>query len=216
MKPMTIPRSLATLVLLLGFLALSPALAQSVSEPRQALEKTVNLVIEELTKEEIKNPATRVQEMDKVEEIIASLFSFEELSMRTVGPNWKNFTADQKTRFIDEFRKMLRASYAGTFEEYDGETLNYVSEEALGKKGDSVQINTTVFFKDKNLPINFRMIKKDEWKVYDIVIENVSMVQNYRSQFQTLLKKGDIEGVINLLSQKAEEFSNKNKTGPNK
>jgi phospholipid transport system substrate-binding protein len=204
---------LVTLFCVLSFLPSSVAWAQSTTEAKQALESKVNLVLQELNKPEIKNPATRSQAMDKVEEIVASLFSFEELSMRTVGPTWKNATDDQKQRFINEFRRMLRASYASTFEEYDGEILNYVSETAQDNQGDRVQIDTTILSKGKQIPINFRMLKKDEWKVYDIIIEGVSLVQNYRSQFQSILQKGDIEDVIKLISTKADELSQKNKKG---
>ncbi|MDR1657120.1 MAG: ABC transporter substrate-binding protein [Deltaproteobacteria bacterium] len=213
MRPIIIPTLIGAIYYLLVFWAASPVWAQAPSEARQALEKTVNLVLEELNKPEIKNSATRAQEMDKVEEIMAGLFSFEELSLRTVGPNWKNFNDDQKTRFINEFRRMLRSSYANTFEEYDGEVLNYVGETPQGNQGDRVQIDTTVLSKGKQIPISFRMINKNAWKVYDIVIENISLVQNYRSQFQSLLQKGDIEGLIKSVSQKADEFNQKNKIG---
>jgi phospholipid transport system substrate-binding protein len=183
-----------------------PATAQAQSPARQALEKTVNKILQALNQPEINNPATRDRAMDQVEEIIADLFSFEELSMRTVGPSWKTFNKDQKTRFIDSFRKMLRASYARTFEEYDGETLTYNSEESIGSNNDRVQLNTSITSKGKHIPLDFRMINKGGWKVYDLVIEGVGLVQNYRSQFHEIMQKGDPEALIKLVDQKTAQI----------
>lgn len=175
------------------------------SEARQALQTTVTQVLNELKKPELKNPAARDAVLQRVEQIVLTLFSFEELSMRTVGPNWKNFSADQKSRFIDAFEDLLRERYLGALEGYSGETVTYIKETPVGSGGDKVQIDTQVNMKDKPVPMNYRMIRKNKWVVYDITIEGVSMVQNYRSQFQSVLNKGDAEELIKLVRQKADE-----------
>ncbi|MDL2216801.1 ABC transporter substrate-binding protein [Desulfovibrio sp. OttesenSCG-928-M14] len=194
----------AALCLVASFLLLpAPALAAS-SEARIALENTINQVLNELKKPELKNPASRDAVLARVETIVRDLFSFEELSMRTVGPGWKNFSADQKKRFIDAFEDLLRERYLSSLEGYSGETVAYTGEIA-STKGDRVEIQTTVNFKDKPALVAYRMLKKQRWMVYDVIIEGVSMVQNYRTQFQDMLAKGDAEALIRAVRTKADE-----------
>jgi len=185
--------------------------AQAASDARQVLEKTVNQVLAELKKPELKNPATRDAVLANVERIVLTLFSFEELSMRTVGPNWKSFSQDQKTRFINAFEDLLRERYLGALEGYNGETVTYIREAPVGSGGDKVQIDTTVDITNKAVPVNYRMLRKgSRWVVYDMIIEGVGMVQNYRSQFQAVLQKGDPEELIKLVRVKADETRDAN------
>lgn len=189
-------------------MASAPAFAAS--EPREALEKTVNNVLAELKKPEMHNASTREAVLQNVETIIVSLFSFEELSMRTVGPNWRNFNADQKKRFIDTFEDLLRERYIGALHEYSGETVSYIKETPVGTSGDKVQIETIVNVSNKPVAMNYRMLKKDRWVVYDIIIEGVSLVQNYRSQFQVVLQRGNADELIEQVSKKAAETKAEN------
>jgi phospholipid transport system substrate-binding protein len=193
-----------------AFLALSLAAfwqcrAEAASEAGQALENMVNAVLVELKKPELKNPATRQAVLDRVEKIVVSLFSMEELSMRTVGPNWKKFSADQKKRFTAAFEDLLRARYLASLEGYNGETVAYKGEVPIGGGGDKVQIDSSVNIQGKDVPVSYRMLKKDRWVVYDVVIEGVSLVQNYRSQFQAVLQKGDADELIALVRARADE-----------
>lgn len=187
-------------------------LAHAASPARQELENTVNQVLAELKKPEMKNPATRAPILANVERIILTLFSSEQLSMRTVGPEWKNFTPDQQKRFMAAFEDLLRERYLGALEGYSGETVTYLKETPVGSGGDKVQIDTQVNIKGKVVPVNYRMLTKGggRWVVYDITIEGVGMVQNYRSQFQAVLQKGDPEELIKLVRAKADETRDAN------
>ncbi len=193
-------------------LSLSPAQAAT-SEARAQLEKTVNAVLDELDNPELKNPATRDAVLAKVEGIIQRLFDFDELSARTVGPNWKNFSNDQKKRFTEAFTTLLRESYLEKLDGYNGETVSYTGETS-SKAGDKVEISTTVNIKGKPVPVAYRMLKKSHWVVYDVLIEGVSMVQNYRSQFQDLLAREDAEQLIKQVQAKALAVRANNKTQP--
>lgn len=188
----------------------APAQAQH-SEARIALESTINQVLAELEKPQLHDPEARVQVLERVEAIIVKLFNFDELSQRTVGQNWHSFSQDQRHRFSEAFKDLLRARYTNAFEGYNGGKVSYVKEAPLGSSGDQLQINTTVILPDKSVPVNYRMILKDRWYVYDVIIEGVSMVQNYRSQFQSVLRKNDPEELIRLVQQKALQTQNTQK-----
>ncbi len=180
------------------------------SQAHQELELTINEVLSELQKPDLKNPATRNVVLGRVEKIIDRLFSFEELSARTVGPSWNKFTPDQQKRFIHVFTTLLRESYLEKLDGYNGETVTYLSETG-SKNGDKVEINTSVNIRGKPVPVAYRMLKKNQWEVYDVIIEGVSMVQNYRSQFQQLLVSGDAEALIEQVRVKAESARAHNK-----
>ena len=173
------------------------------SSARTVLEQTINQVLAELQKPELKNAATRDSVLQRVEGIIRGLFSFQELSMRTVGPEWKNFSPDQKSRFSAAFETLLRETYLEKLDGYNGEQVNYSGELDLGKN--RVEIQTSVNIRNKPVPVSYRMIQKGNWVVYDVVIEGVSMVANYRSQFQSVLARDGAEKLIELVRVKADE-----------
>ncbi len=175
----------------------------SPSEARVQLEKTVDAVLDELQKPELRDPAKRGAVMADVEKLILHLFDFGELSTRTVGPNWKQFTPDQKQRFTDAFTTLLRETYLEKLYGYSGETVTY-NGETSSTDGSKVEIHTAVVVKGKQVPVAYRMLKKEHWIVYDVIIEGVSMVQNYRSQFQDIMSKGDAEKLIKLVQDRAE------------
>ena len=184
--------------------------AEAASEARTQLEATINDVLAELKKPELKKPATQQEVLSRVEKIILRLFDFNELSMRTVGPGWKNFSDDQKSRFTLAFEDLLRETYLEKLQGYSGETVNYLGETA-SKDGKRVEIQTSIDIKNKAVPVSYRMLEKEHWVVYDVIIEGVSMVQNYRSQFQELLSKGDAEALITLVAEKAREMEAQNR-----
>ena len=196
--------------LLLAGLCLCGAAVAAPSQAHQELERTINEVLSELQKPELKQPATRNAVLGRVEKIIDRLFSFEELSARTVGAAWNKFSPDQKKRFIDVFTTLLRESYLEKLDGYNGETVTYLSETS-SKTGDKVEISTSVNIKGKPVPVAYRMLKKGQWEVYDVIIEGVSMVQNYRSQFQQVLLSGDAEKLIQLVREKADAAKAYNK-----
>jgi phospholipid transport system substrate-binding protein len=111
-----------------------------------------------------------------------------------VGPRWSSFTPEQRQSFIEAFASLLKATYLDRVDEYSGEKVAYLGEQ-VSAKGDRVEVRTTLTMKDnKVVPLNYRMLPKDgAWVVYDVIIENISLVMNYRTQFQELLLKGSPE-----------------------
>jgi len=203
--------------LLLGALAFSlclfaPAKGEAASEAQQALESTINQILTELQKPGLHDPAQRKEIEANIERIVLTLFSFEELSMRTVGPSWRNFTPDQQKRFIDAFEDLLRERYTDALDGYSGETVSFLGEAPIGSAGNRVQIDTSVIVNNRPVSVNYRMQREQDgrWVVYDIVIEGVGMVQNYRSQFQSVLQRGNAEELITLVRARADEMRETN------
>lgn len=154
----------------------------------------------------LRNPAFKQKSKDEqiagIRAIINDIFDWEELSKRTLGRNWRKFSPEQQKEFIDLFSKLLEGVYADRLLAYSDEKVVFEKETEL-KKG-RVEVASHIRLADgKQVPLNYRMIEKGgKWRVYDVVIEGVSMVKNYRSQFRKLLKNKKPEDLIETLKKK--------------
>ena len=114
-------------------------------------------------------------------------FSYEQMSMRSLAKNWKNISQNEKREFIQLFRKLLENSYAKKIESARKETVNYKGEVI---KGRYAMIKTEIVRNTGPVPVDYKLIQLDgKWKVYDVVIEGLSLVKNYRSQFNQIIYK---------------------------
>ncbi len=188
----------------------SPVLAAGA--PTKTIEQAVNDIMAIIKNPDMRDVAKRPPLLQRIEDKAKTIFDFKEFSARTVGPNWREFTPEQQKRFIDAFASLLRATYIEKLEGYDGEKVNYTGE-VMSTKGDKAEVQTSVLIKNKNVPVAYRMLEKDGiWKVYDVRIEKISLIENYRGQFKELLVKGDAEGLIARVESKAAEIRKENQT----
>jgi|UniRef100_B8DNX9 phospholipid transport system substrate-binding protein len=198
--------SCGLLCILLGWPGPALAAADSAGAAREALKTSVDRILDIVKQPGYTDPAQRPVLMDKVENEIRHIFDFREFSARTVGMNWPSFTPDQQDRFAEAFASLLRATYLEKFDGYTGQQVLFTGELVSGK-GDKVEVQTTVVIKDKQVPVAYRMLqnRQQNWVVYDVIIEGVSMVKNYRTQFQDLLEKGTADQLIERVRTKADE-----------
>lgn len=199
----------ATAVLMLMLMA-APVRAKQT--PTDTIRQTVNEILDIVKNPEIHDPAKRPALLKAIEDKVTTIFDFTEFSARTVGPKWRQFTDDQKKRFVDAFSSLLRATYIEKVDGYDGEQVNYIGE-ISNAKGDKAEVQTTLRMKEKEVPVSYRLLDKDGvWKIYDVRIEKVSLIENYRGQFKEILLKGDPEELIGKVEAKAEEIRRQNRT----
>jgi phospholipid transport system substrate-binding protein len=171
---------------------------------KESVENQVNKILEKL-----KNPAFKGQPRDakitEVRKIINEIFDYTELSKRTLGKYWKKFSDAQKTEFISLFSALLENVYADRILAYTHEVIEFGKETEL-RKG-QVEVTSNIITADnKKVPLNYRLIlKDDQWRVYDVVIEGVSMVKNYRSQFRQILSKKSPEDLLETLRKKTQK-----------
>lgn len=176
---------------------------------RQAAEQGAQNILSLLNDPAFKNPATHAEMQKKIEDAVLQLFDFEEFSVRTVGPQWKQFSQDQKVRFQAALTELLRNSYIDTLDSYSGEKVVF-SDEVSSDNGTRVEIRMNYLAKNKVYPVAFRMlVKNDTWVVYDVIIEGISMIKNYRDQFRDIMAKGDPDALIKRIEAKALEQKNK-------
>lgn len=197
-------------LLLITLLLPAAALAGPSEDARTQLEVAITHVLDLVKNPGYTEGATRKDLQKQIETEVNHIFAFDEFSSRTVGAPWRQFNAAQKKGFSDAFAELMIFSYLDKINGYNGERIQYVGETASAA-GDRVEVRTILTLKDtKAIPVSYRMLPTNKgWKVYDVLIENISLVKNYRTQFQDILSKGNPEELINRVSQKAREIREK-------
>ena len=177
------------------------------SSPAQlALETSITRILSSIKNPDYVNPATRRPLRQQIEDEVLHIFDFKEFSSRTVGPRWSTFTPAQQQQFSDAFAELLLNTYLSKIDGYNGEQVVYTGE-VSSPKGDRTEVRTVITMKDsKKVPVAYRMLPKDgTWFVYDVLIENISLVKNYRTQFQDILNTDSPENLIARIKAKAVE-----------
>ena len=129
---------------------------------------------------------------------IAPVFDFGEMAKRSLGPNWQGRTQEEKDRFVALFRELLENSYLGKIESYQGEEIRYGKESIEGPYAEVKTLVTTR--QNLEFPVDYRMVEgSGGYRIYDVVVEGISLVGNYRSQFNSILQKSSFQEMMDKL-----------------
>ena len=190
-------------VLLLILLLVIPPLAYSAA-PQDTMKGHLNKVLEVLRNPDLKGEPGRKVKQEKIRSISEELFDFTELSKRSLGQNWSRLTPDQQEEFIKLFKSLLETVYADKITSYTDERIIFKEEITLSEK--TAEVSTAIVTKTSEIPINYRLLQeKGHWKVYDVVIEGISLVNNYRTQFREILANKKPEALLDILRKKVGE-----------
>ncbi|MDT7043549.1 ABC transporter substrate-binding protein [Candidatus Nitronereus thalassa] len=166
----------------------------------EALKETIDRVLLVLGDEQLKKPERVDDRVAALEKIIEKRFDYEEMGKRTLGLEWQKLSPDQQKEFVGLFQKFLSSTYAGNVDGYSGEQVEYLKER---RKGDFAEVQTKVSSKKLVVPLDYRLLKNSStWRVYDVVIDGVSLVKNFRGQFSRIMKANGYEGLVGKLRAK--------------
>ena len=169
--------------------------------PLDTVKSNVNGVLDVLRDPKLQGEAGKKLKEQRIAAAAEKLFDFVELSKRTLGLNWNKFTPDQRKEFVKLFKTILKDAYVDKITAYTNELVNFTKEVPLSET--TVEVRSGVVSKGGETPIFYRVIKKDnEWKVYDVVIEGVSLIGNYRGQFGEILGNNPPETLLQTLRKK--------------
>jgi len=188
------------LILIFAVLLVIP-LQGFAATPKETVETGVNNLLKTLG-----DPAFKAKSKDEqVAELgtqIEKVFDFTELSKRTLGRDWKKMSAEQQTEFVKLFKELLQGVYANQLLSYSDQKVLFDKETML-KKG-RAEVQSYLQTSDgKKIPLFYRLTDKSgSWKVYDVIIEGVSMVKNYRTQFRQILAKDSPDKLLEILRDK--------------
>jgi phospholipid transport system substrate-binding protein len=152
--------------------------------------------------------------LDKLRTLIEPRFDFKEMSKRSLGPNWSTITEEQRARFIELFSDLLANTYLSRIETVKKDMVSVDSEKIYpatsGKAFASALVKTSVSIKDDTFPLDYKLVKRSTgWQAYDVIIENIGLVSNYRNEFSGILRKEGFDGLIKLLESKQKDNSNR-------
>ena len=178
------------------------------SEVTSQLKGTIEKVIKIVQDEALTNDkqARRVA----LRKIIAERFNYRQMVMRSLAKNWDTRSDQERQEFIALFKSLLENSYANKLEAYKDEEINYLDEMIKGKYA---LVKTEVVRKSSTIGVDYKLIQeKGSWQVYDFVIEGVSMIRNYRSQFTKIIRRDSYEVLVQKLTDKINELEQDSKT----
>jgi len=193
-------RQFTGVVLIIAILLMIP-LHGFAATPMESVKAGVDKVLATLTDPAFK-AKSKDQQLVQLTDAINTIFDFDELSKRTLGREWKKMTDAQQKEFVQLFRELLQGVYADRLLAYSDQKVIFDKENML-KKG-TAEVQSYLQTADgKKIPLFYRLTDKSgDWKVYDVIIEGVSMVKNYRTQFREILAKDSPEKLLEILRNK--------------
>lgn len=188
----------------LAFLLFSvfPGKEADAGEPTEQVKQTVDAVIQILNNGELRKTERLDERRSKIREAVKKSFDFEEMAKRSLALHWRDRTPGERKEFISLFSDLLEDVYIRKIERYEDEKVLYTNERTDGRYATVSTVVVTA--KETEIPVNYRIFKKSgKWEVYDIVIEGVSLVNTYRSQFNQIIRSGSYEELVIRLKKKA-------------
>ena len=186
---------------LLALIFLFPTLPAEAGVPLDTIEGHVNNVLGVLRDPALAGEANKEAKAKKIEAISEEMFDYVALSRLTLGKSWKKFTSEQRKEFVRLYRSILEKAYMDRILSYTDEKVTFNKELMLSKK--KAEVQTTVITKSADIPIYYRVYLKDgRWRVYDVIIEGISLIKNYRTQFREILANNPPEEVLKILREK--------------
>jgi phospholipid transport system substrate-binding protein len=198
-----IPKIIAA-VMAVFLVMVFPAAAGSM-EPMAVIKAPVDTVITILNDPQYKVAGTKTAQRDEIWKVVKPMFDFNEIAKRAVARNWGDFNDAEKAAFTDVFAQFLGNTYIDKIQgEYHNEQIVYLGQDFYSDI--YVEVKTQIVRETLTIPVNYRMIKGGgQWKVYDIIVEGVSLVKNYRTQFASILVKDKPAQLIQQLNDKLAE-----------
>lgn len=164
---------------------------------------TVDQVLKILADPALKSEQKTKERRAKLRKTVLERFDFSEMSKRSMGRYWNERTPEERTKFVGLFTDLLERAYIDRVEGYTGEQILYLEETADGNYS---EVRTKIVTKrNQEIPIYYRLQKADsKWEVYDIVVEGVSLVNNYRTQFSKIIRTSSYQDLVKKMQAKVE------------
>jgi|HigsolmetaAR201D_1030396.scaffolds.fasta_scaffold03603_8 ABC-type transport system involved in resistance to organic solvents, auxiliary component len=198
----TIKRWLAVWVMAFGLAGLAAA-QEAAQSPEALVKDTTEKVLAALENHQDEIKANPQAVMPLVRDIVLPQFDFVQMSKLVLARNWREASPEQQQRFVEEFRELLIRTYGTSLSQYSGQKVNYLPNPPSPQPDRATVRTEIVQPSGPPIPVVYQLRQgKDGWKVFDVVIEGVSLVQNYRSTFNSEIQQGGIDGLISKLSER--------------
>jgi len=175
-----------------------------------AMKGSINELLRVVQDKDLKQPAKTPERRKLLEQAVSERFDFEEMSLRALGAPWKQLSDQEKKEFVALFRTLLINTYREQIETYSGDGVQYLNER-VEKAGDKeyAEVKTKIFLSDKSeLKLDYKLINKDKtnWRVYDVVIQDIGLISNYQKQFSKIIRASSYQGLVDQLRVKSDKI----------
>ena len=189
------------LTLMTGLTLAFTVMSHAGNTPTDDVRTSVEAILEILKDEQLDKEGKRAQ----ISTVINKRFDFRAMSQRTLATNWKKVTVEEKQQFVALFSQLIENSYVGKVEAYTDEKVDFTGEKVKGRKA---VVETLIITSSADIPINYKVYQKGgQWLVYDVIIEGVSLIRNYRSSYQEIMKKEGFDGLLAKMQAKIDELA---------
>lgn len=172
--------------------------------PTEAMKTTIGEVLRIIHEKDLQAPTKSEERRKQLEKTVGARFDYQEMSRRALGAPWNTLTDPEKQEFVALFQTLLTNSYADKIETYSGEGVQYLNERT---EKDYAEVRTKVLSGKTEIPLDYRLINKsDDWRVYDVVVDGVSLVNNYRGQFTKILRASSYSDLVDQLRKKSDKL----------
>jgi phospholipid transport system substrate-binding protein len=191
------------LAAIVAMLALATGVARpaAAATPTETLKNYSDVVLKILDDPALKSPDRKHDRRAAVRKVAEEVFDLSETAKRALGPHWNQRTPAEREEFTQLFAELLESTYIARIDEYGGERVRYLSEKVDGENA-VVQARVTTK-KGSEAPVEARMIRRgDKWYIYDVLIENVSLISNYRAQFDKIIRTSSYGELVRRLKER--------------
>jgi len=173
------------------------------------MRTTVSQALGVMRDQELKKPERMDERVARLKKIADARFDYGEMAKRALGGQWDKLRERERQEFVDLFTEFLTATYVDKLHAYSDEEVKFLNERL---DGNYAEVKSILVGKKTEIPMDYRLMEKDgDWKAYDVVIDGISLVQNYRGQFKAILRSSSYEQLIQILRNKIVEYNVKNK-----
>ena len=192
-------RSISQVFLAIVFL-LGSSWSVSAGAPTAQIRSAIDQGVQVLKNAKFENEKQRADVIGRLRQVVYPFFDFREMAKRSLGSNWRRINPRQQEEFVTAFTELLEKTYADKIELYDGQKVDYTGE-TLDKN--FAVVNTQVIGKNQSYSVDYKLQLVDgKWKIYDIVAEGISLVNNYRAQFNRVLANSSFDDLMQRIKAK--------------
>ena len=191
------------LLALTSFIVCAGAVSAASSGPMEQLQKTVDEILRILQAETLQGAEKKAERQKLVLNVVTDMFDFREMARSSLGQSWNTLSSEEKDTFVGLFTRLVEQRYIGKIDSYTEQKVVYKKEIV---KDDKATIYTDIVDKDLEVPIIYRLQEtKGKWLIYDLKIENVSLIVNYRRDFDSVIRKEQFSGLVEKITKQLEK-----------
>ncbi len=203
--------SLIAVFLLMVWMLLSGgerALASSENDPLVQVQKSVDEIFMILQSEELKTPEKKDERKQRILTVVNRMFDFRGMARSSLGQNWNSLTTEERDRFVSLFASLIEQRYIGKIDAYSNQKVIYKNQRVRNNKA---RVYTAIIDKDLEIPIDYSLqMSQGKWLIKDLKIENVSLIANYRRDFNSIIRKEQFAGLVEKITEQLEKSEMQN------